>query len=265
MSKKVQIVPSFTLPCYLHGETVESEVLRKKCFFGFEGKAEEIADIDQRDEFHEFHGVRVQICRLIKEVGSEEITGVELSRLSVLIERFMALRASLCEINIGLVFATVRRKIWGHHEQRDDLVGDGTLTLLKCLWGFNPYRGFRFSSYAFKAIYTDILRILARQKVHRPLCYSLNTEDAILPTTLVTPPPTPSLEWAIDRIRQILDDPANGLSLRELFILRQSYTYDVKPPTLDTIGKDLGISKERVRQIRNKTLHKLKTQLTKVL
>lgn len=59
--------------------------------------------------------------------------------------------------------------------------------------------------------------------------------------------------------RQIIDSVFQTLSGREAEILRMRFGIDrIKPMTLEEVGKECGVSKERIRQIENKAIRKLR-------
>lgn len=76
------------------------------------------------------------------------------------------------------------------------------------------------------------------------------------------PGPDMLVEEAVDGRRRInwLNAAMHNLSSRELHILRQRRLID-EPVTLEAIGADMGISKERVRQLESRALDKLKKAL----
>ena len=78
--------------------------------------------------------------------------------------------------------------------------------------------------------------------------------------TLVAPDgPTPCADDDQRRIRQILSQGLRSLEERERIIVRWRYGLDgEQPQTLRSIGKELGISRERVRQIEVHALSKLR-------
>jgi len=80
--------------------------------------------------------------------------------------------------------------------------------------------------------------------------------------TLVAPTgPTPCADDDQRRIRQILSQGLRSLEERERTIVRWRYGLDGEPPqTLRSIGKELGISRERVRQIEVQALSKLRNR-----
>ena len=80
--------------------------------------------------------------------------------------------------------------------------------------------------------------------------------------TLVAPAgPVPCAEDDQQRIRVILSEGLKSLDERERVIVRWRYGLDGEAPqTLRSIGKHLGISRERVRQIEVQALHKLRNR-----
>jgi RNA polymerase sigma-32 factor len=58
----------------------------------------------------------------------------------------------------------------------------------------------------------------------------------------------------------LLEEALNTLTPREINIIRERRLIE-EPETLETLGKRLGISKERVRQIEHHALKKLKAAL----
>ena len=80
--------------------------------------------------------------------------------------------------------------------------------------------------------------------------------------TLIAPSgPTPCADDDQRRIRQILSQGLRSLEERERTIVRWRYGLDgEQPQTLRSIGKELGISRERVRQIEVQALSKLRNR-----
>ena len=66
----------------------------------------------------------------------------------------------------------------------------------------------------------------------------------------------------LGQLRNWLNEAMEGLSSRERYILSQRLLID-DPRTLGSIGEELGLSKERIRQVEAAALGKLKTLLEK--
>ncbi len=77
------------------------------------------------------------------------------------------------------------------------------------------------------------------------------------------PLPDETTETAIDGERRLgwLKNAMKSLNERELQIIRERRLRDGDEATLESLGASLGISKERVRQIENRALEKLKAAL----
>ncbi|MEO0818016.1 MAG: RNA polymerase factor sigma-32 [Pseudomonadota bacterium] len=79
---------------------------------------------------------------------------------------------------------------------------------------------------------------------------------------------TPDQEVEVSRDteqrRQWINDALRALNEREMLIIRQRRLTD-DTVTLETLGKELGISKERVRQIEHQALGKLRKALEKIV
>jgi len=65
----------------------------------------------------------------------------------------------------------------------------------------------------------------------------------------------------VDEMWHIVRDKMSLLSTTEQSVLKMRFSFseeNPKPMTLKTVGKKLGLSKERIRQIQNKALAKLR-------
>jgi len=82
----------------------------------------------------------------------------------------------------------------------------------------------------------------------------------------------PSLEARVDdqfeenRLKAIVTDCLGVLDDREYRILRCYFGLgELEPMTLEQIGRSMGVTRERVRQLRNRALEKLKTDCGELL
>ena len=143
----------------------------------------------------------------------------------------------------------------------DDMMGDCQVVLIQAVAAYNPWLGVRFSTYAF----TCLLRALSRQSQRRAadrLSKSLPLEalpdgeprdrDGAKPPAAGTP-----------GVDEYLRDGHDLLSSREKQVLRRRFRLDDRPKggTLAQVGRELGLSKERVRQVQASALCKLRKAL----
>lgn len=162
--------------------------------------------------------------------------------------------------NRKLVYRAVRR--WMPSSSlSDDMTSDCHIVLIQAVSAFNPWIGIRFSTYAFTCLMRALSRMSQRQTNDR-LSRSLSLES--LPDG--EPRDESSVEGPgshLDRIDQYLRQDNDLLSSREKMVIRMRFSLDdqAKSGTLAQVGRQMGLSKERVRQVQTSALDKLRKVL----
>ncbi len=163
--------------------------------------------------------------------------------------------------NRKLTFRAVQK--WNPAPQiADDLAAECQVVLIKAVASFNPWLGIRFSTYAFTCLMRALSRLSQRQAADRlsrslPLgslaggepCTALSEESAGPGGT---------------RLAEYFQEGHPLLTQREKTILLRRYHFDEEIPgseTLEQVGRELGLSKERVRQVQCSALGKLRAAL----
>ncbi len=90
----------------------------------------------------------------------------------------------------------------------------------------------------------------------------LYEDDVTLADTLADPDElTPDQSFIVDELEQELSDAMTSLTDREKDIVVRYYGLgSIETCSLETIGQDINLSRERVRQIRNQALNKMRQQ-----
>ncbi|MCP4593264.1 MAG: sigma-70 family RNA polymerase sigma factor [bacterium] len=170
--------------------------------------------------------------------------------------RYAVIRDGIVEENLGLAYSMIRR-FKCHETDHDDLVSDALLALARAVEKFNPWQGYRFSTYACTAIARALINRSRRGLTHRthfPFRHDVSFELSERVDT--------QSELYVERLRRALDSNLGGLDDLEARILAQRFPLDHEPrSTLGAIGESVGLSKERVRQIQNNALRKLREVL----
>ncbi|MFH0983427.1 MAG: sigma-70 family RNA polymerase sigma factor [Planctomycetota bacterium] len=171
-------------------------------------------------------------------------------------ERYRILREYIVEENLGLAYSMIRR-FKCHELDHDDLVSDALFALARAAEQFNPWRGYRFSTYACTAIARALINRSKRGLSYRrrfPFRHDVSFELSERVDT--------QTELYVERLRRALTENLGDLNELETVILTQRYPLDHAPQTtLGEIGRAIGLSKERVRQIQNHALRKLRDVL----
>jgi RNA polymerase sigma factor (sigma-70 family) len=213
---------------------------------------------------------RHRVLTAMTRHGKSPIT-VKLARSIVLwTQREHQLRDQLAQANLPLVLAMARR-IRSVGTDFAEIVSEGNLALLRSIDKFDAARGFKFSTYACRAILKAFSRVAmkaTRYRTHFPTEFDpelekgdhleAKREDATL--------------HCVDEIRDILGGQGDQLTEIEKRVLRFRFaiaggngsdadTALERPMTLEEVGTRVGLTKERVRQIQNKALSKLRDAL----
>jgi len=173
---------------------------------------------------------------------------------------YLALRDAIVLGNRKLVFRAVRR--WQPTPTlADDLAGDCQIVLIQAVAAYNPWLGVRFSTYAFTCLMRALSRLSQRHANDR-LAKAMPLESL----ADGEPRDGEEDESPTNRLAQLdafLADGNDLLSTREKVVLLRRFclTETSQSGTLEEVGRELGLSKERVRQVQAGALDKLRKAL----
>jgi RNA polymerase sigma factor (sigma-70 family) len=173
--------------------------------------------------------------------------------------RFEHFREYLTRTNLALVLAMAKRTRLGDVDFAE-IVSEGNMALLRAVDKFNVDRGFKFSTYACRAILKAFSRTSMKHSRHRTR-FPVEFEPDLEKSDWIDKKRDQVEEDCVDELKQIVDRNLADLSDVEQTVIRQRFNWQQaqeSPLTLEEVGKIIGVTKERVRQIQNKALMKIR-------
>lgn len=211
---------------------------------------------DEETLFKAFHACGYALHRLVRGRAA----GRSARQLRMLRQRLVT---ELVNRNMGLIY-DMRRRTRVAGVDVDDLMSEGLWTLYRAVVSFDPWRGFRFSTYACTSILRGFLMLTRRRQRQQDQIARLGEAQSV-----VSPPregPDLRTQLRLDRLQWLLADNRAGLTPTERFVIERRLMHDpgVKAETLESIGEMFELSKERIRQIQVSAIDKLRGALLDV-
>jgi RNA polymerase sigma factor (sigma-70 family) len=224
----------------------------------------------ERVIFLQYNYTRYRVCRLRDELqDAPETDPVKAREMIEWDQRALDLREHIAQINLALVLAMAKRTRMNEMDF-GDMVSEGNMALLRAIDKFDASRGFKFSTYGCRAILKAFSRAGVKLSRYRGLFptdydpamersdynetrrveHELDCADEVkMIVTRNTAELTDIEREVIEHRFNVLEGPANGSKP------------EPKQLTLEQVGKLIGVTKERVRQIQNKALEKIRLTL----
>jgi len=219
-----------------------------------------------RDEeielFRRYNFIKHLVARERHRIQLSRVSATLLAELEALLEQAEEIRRMLVEANLRLV-VSIASKHTSDDTNFSDLVSKGNFALIQAVEEFDYTKGFRFSRRASLNIAKEYARVSGRStELTRKRAESVATIQRGLRQNAAD-------VLAIERtrqslaevIREELDDREQHVILHHFGLIGSSVRKKTK--TLKQIGDELGLTKERIRQIELSGLQKLRQCLSK--
>jgi len=216
--------------------------------------------------FHQFNYARYRIWKLQHEVwgtaarlptaGQSE----EVLRWYRLSDR---IREQIAETNLALVLAMAKRTRMSEVDFAD-LVSEGNMALLRAVDKFDAGRGYKFSTYACRAILKAFSRQGMKLSKYRQR-FPTDFDPKLERSNFLEVKRSTFEKDAAEEVKRIVLENRADLSDVERTVIEHRFGLETgeleKPMTLEQVGQIIGVTKERVRQIQNKAMEKIRLQL----
>jgi RNA polymerase sigma factor (sigma-70 family) len=178
--------------------------------------------------------------------------------------RVEKIRDQLANANLPLVLAMAKRTRLSNVDF-SELISEGNMALLRALDKFDVGRGFKFSTYGCRAILKAFSRASQKQSRYRNR-FPAEFDPDMEKSDYLERRREDLLADSVEELHAIIHYNLAGLNEVEDVIIRERFALSdngdqPKPKTLEQVGRIIGVTKERVRQLQNKALRKIKKAL----
>ena len=207
--------------------------------------------------FRKFNYLKYLASKLRNRVDPARAKASEMDEIQRLYEQSVKVKNHIVQANLRLVVSIAKRHV-NANEDFFLLVSDGNMSLIRAVEKFDYTRGNKFSTYASWAIMKNYARTIPdeyKQKDRfRPTSEDLflATEDDRTDRFSIESAQKARLQQ-VGRILDALDDRE-----QKIIVSRFGLDYSQEPLTLKEVGAELGVTKERIRQIEARALNKLR-------
>ncbi|MFO0783647.1 MAG: sigma-70 family RNA polymerase sigma factor [Phycisphaerales bacterium] len=218
---------------------------------------------EERVLFMQYNFARYRVRTLQDQLGGrtpDEGTAREMLRWYRTARRY---REQIAETNLALVLAMAKR-VRLNESDFGDLISEGNMALMRSVDKFDCARGFKFSTYACRAILKAFSRHGLKLAKHRQR-FPAEFDPAMEKSNHLETVREQHAKESAAEVRHIVESNRAELNDIERAVIVHRFgldqPQDAPQLTLEQVGQLIGVTKERVRQIQNRALEKIKLAL----
>ena len=217
--------------------------------------------------FLRFNYARLQVVTILREHAGKKLSAPATRRLLAWGHRMLSARGVIVRLNLPLVLAMAKRTRLSNMDF-NELISEGNMALLRSVEKFDCSRGFKFSTYSCRAILKSFSRVAMRASRYRGT-FPAAFDPAMERSDFIERQREGLAGDCVDELKEIFLRNLAGLSevertvISQRFALADAAAQDIPaaPKTLEQVGTMIGVTKERVRQIQNNALKKMRVAL----
>jgi RNA polymerase sigma factor (sigma-70 family) len=216
--------------------------------------------------FHQFNFARFKVARFQEAIWASDTrkpTPEQAQEILRWYRKSEMIREQIAETNLALVLAMAKRTRMSEVDFAD-LVSEGNMALLRAVDKFDAGRGYKFSTYACRAILKAFSRQGMKLSKYRQR-FPTDFDPKLERSNFLETKRADFERDAAEEVKRIVLENRADLTQVERTVIEHRFGLESgteeKPMTLEQVGQIIGVTKERVRQIQNKAMEKIRLEL----
>jgi RNA polymerase sigma factor (sigma-70 family) len=216
--------------------------------------------------FERFNYARREAARILASFAGKKLSVAATRRVLRWGHRVLRTRGVIVRLNMPLVLAMAKRTRLTNIDF-NEMISEGNMALLRSVEKFDCSRGYKFSTYSCRAILKAFSRVAMRASRYRGQ-FPTEFDPAMERSDYIEKRRKGVEEDCVDELKEIMVRNVANLSEVEHVVIRERFALGLpvdgempSPKTLEQVGHIIGVTKERVRQIQNNALKKIRGAL----
>ena len=207
--------------------------------------------------FRKLNFLKYKASKLRESIDLANAKSSVMDEIESLYDQAVEVKNQIVQANLRLVVSIAKRHV-SQSEEFFGLVSDGNMSLIRAAEKFDYARGNKFSTYASWAIMKNFARTIPQEFKQRDRFRTSSDEMFVTAEELrkgqyEQESAQELREFQVDKILESLDDRE-----QKIIISRFGLDHKFEPQTLKEVGAQMGVTKERIRQIEARALSKLR-------
>ena len=207
--------------------------------------------------FRKYNFLKYKADKLRAGIDPARVNSSTMDEIEKLYGSAVAIKNQIVQANLRLVVSIAKRHV-SATQDFFSLVSDGNMSLIRAVEKFDYARGNKFSTYASWAIMKNFARTIPHE--HKQHDRFRTSQEEFFTGQYDLRSNQYMLESAQSQRQHQIGTILSQLDEREqrIIVSRFGLDHNIEPQTLKQVGLELGVTKERVRQIEARAINKLR-------